>query len=279
MGRNRDQAIQIHGGNSFDAGSGDEAGYVPLDLLWRAVVEQRHRDLDRRAGVERRNRAVPGDPSGGDDVGPYCSAFSAVAFWERQSGQPDVAHSGPQLGRERLRTVDVLGERSDGARGLTVDRGFRGSDFSRDEIEEFINGHTGDSAPGMNRPTPGQVSQVLDQATPTPLTGRLAMSLRVICGGRRVARAGLRSPKPSCGRWRAGLVSSPCAAGVPARAARNLSHIDLFALFHLISALVYQSGSVLLPQACVIELRTGLIGRITDDISRPRSRFRGLQAW
>jgi hypothetical protein len=52
--------------------------------------------------------------------------------------------------------------------------GFRGSDFGRDEIEEFINGHTGDSMPGMNRPTPAQVSQVLDQATPTPLTGQNA---------------------------------------------------------------------------------------------------------
>jgi hypothetical protein len=47
--------------------------------------------------------------------------------------------------------------------------GFRGSDFSRDEIEEFVNGHTGDSMPGMNRPTPQQVKQVLDDAQPVRL--------------------------------------------------------------------------------------------------------------
>lgn len=52
--------------------------------------------------------------------------------------------------------------------------GFRGSGFSRNEIEQFINGHTGDSMAGMNRPTPAQVSQVLDQATPTPITGQNA---------------------------------------------------------------------------------------------------------
>ncbi len=87
------------------------------------------------------------------------------------AGGGDLARHAAGDDRTQVMRTDHTGA-SDGEFEPT--EGFRGSDFSRDEIEEFINGHTGDSMPGMNRPTPAQVSQVLDQATPTPLTGQHA---------------------------------------------------------------------------------------------------------
>jgi exonuclease VII small subunit len=52
--------------------------------------------------------------------------------------------------------------------------GFRGSEFSKDEIVEFINGHTGDADPTMARPSPAQVEAALTRGTPTKIPGRNA---------------------------------------------------------------------------------------------------------
>lgn len=64
--------------------------------------------------------------------------------------------------------------------------GFRSSEFSRDEIEEFINGHTGDSMPGLNKPTPQQVRQVLDKATPVRLPGQNAEEFVATVNGEKI---------------------------------------------------------------------------------------------
>jgi hypothetical protein len=52
--------------------------------------------------------------------------------------------------------------------------GFRGSEFSKDEIVEFINGHTGDADPTLARPSPAQVEAALTRGTPTKIPGRNA---------------------------------------------------------------------------------------------------------
>lgn len=52
--------------------------------------------------------------------------------------------------------------------------GFRGSEFSKDEIVEFINGHTGDADPTMDRPNTAQVKAALARGTPTKISGRNA---------------------------------------------------------------------------------------------------------
>jgi hypothetical protein len=51
---------------------------------------------------------------------------------------------------------------------------FRGSGFGRDEIEQFINGHTGDKNPVMDRPTEAQVHDALTKGEPTRLQGQNA---------------------------------------------------------------------------------------------------------
>jgi hypothetical protein len=53
--------------------------------------------------------------------------------------------------------------------------GFRGSEFSKDEITEFINGHTGDANPAMNRrPISTEVEDALTKGTPERLPGQNA---------------------------------------------------------------------------------------------------------
>jgi hypothetical protein len=47
--------------------------------------------------------------------------------------------------------------------------GFRGSEYSQDEIEQFINGHTGDRDPTMKRPSAQQVNAALTKGTPVRL--------------------------------------------------------------------------------------------------------------
>jgi len=54
--------------------------------------------------------------------------------------------------------------------------GFRGSEYSQDEIEQFVQGHTGDGNPVMNRPSPAQVNAALNKATPVRLEGQNAES-------------------------------------------------------------------------------------------------------
>ena len=54
--------------------------------------------------------------------------------------------------------------------------GFRGSEYNQDEIEQFVNGHTGDGDPAMNRPTQDQVNAALNKGTPVKLEGQNAES-------------------------------------------------------------------------------------------------------
>ncbi|MFJ8813037.1 polymorphic toxin-type HINT domain-containing protein [Amycolatopsis thermoflava] len=65
-------------------------------------------------------------------------------------GVPTGGRNGDQLGRE----------------------GFHGSDYSLDEIVEFVNGHTGDGNPAMVRPSAAEVETALRQAGPRQLEGQ-----------------------------------------------------------------------------------------------------------
>jgi hypothetical protein len=55
--------------------------------------------------------------------------------------------------------------------------GFRGSQYSRDEIAEFINGHTGDGDPTMVRPSPSEIENALS-SEPEKLDGQNAELFR-----------------------------------------------------------------------------------------------------
>ncbi|GIF24274.1 hypothetical protein BJ973_007754 [Actinoplanes tereljensis] len=52
--------------------------------------------------------------------------------------------------------------------------GFRGSEFSKDEIAEFVNGHTGDGNPAMGRPSSAEIDAALSNGTPQKLAGQNA---------------------------------------------------------------------------------------------------------
>lgn len=52
--------------------------------------------------------------------------------------------------------------------------GFRGSEFSKDEIVEFVNGHTGDGNSAMGRPTPAEVDIALSKGSPEKMGNRNA---------------------------------------------------------------------------------------------------------
>ncbi|WP_051970087.1 WXG100 family type VII secretion target [Kitasatospora azatica] len=52
--------------------------------------------------------------------------------------------------------------------------GFRDSEFSKDEIVEFVNGHTGDGNPTMGRPSRSQIDDALTKGTPQKLPGQNA---------------------------------------------------------------------------------------------------------
>jgi len=56
--------------------------------------------------------------------------------------------------------------------------GFRGSEYSKDEYVQFVNGHTGDADPAMPRPSQAQVEEALDKATPEKLPGQNAELFR-----------------------------------------------------------------------------------------------------
>lgn len=58
--------------------------------------------------------------------------------------------------------------------GYEPTEGFRGSEFSKDEIVDFVNGHTGDGNPVLGRPTPGEVEAALSKGAPEKLAGRNA---------------------------------------------------------------------------------------------------------
>jgi hypothetical protein len=65
-------------------------------------------------------------------------------------------------------------EQQTGRRAPEDSADFRGSGFGRDEIEQFINGHTGDKNPVMGRPTEAQVHDALTKGEPTRLQGQNA---------------------------------------------------------------------------------------------------------
>ncbi|HEX5203380.1 MAG TPA: hypothetical protein VFW27_25900 [Actinoplanes sp.] len=52
--------------------------------------------------------------------------------------------------------------------------GFRGSEFSKDEIVEFVNGHTGDGNVAMGRPSSAEVDAALTKGNPVRLEGQNA---------------------------------------------------------------------------------------------------------
>ncbi len=85
-----------------------------------------------------------------------------------------VHNSGPNCG------VGLGGKNGDRRGG----EGFHGSEYSLDEITEFVNGHTGDGNPAMGRPSAAEVETTLRQAGPRQLDGQ--NSSRFDYGGVRV---------------------------------------------------------------------------------------------
>jgi hypothetical protein len=67
---------------------------------------------------------------------------------------------------------------SGGGDDYVPEEGFRGSEYTKDEYVEFINGHTGDADPTMPRPTPAQVDEALNKGTPQKLDGQNAELFR-----------------------------------------------------------------------------------------------------
>jgi hypothetical protein len=61
--------------------------------------------------------------------------------------------------------------------GYEPTEGFRGSEFSKDEIVEFINGHTGGGDPTMGRPSPAEIENALS-SKPERLSGQNAELFR-----------------------------------------------------------------------------------------------------
>jgi hypothetical protein len=58
--------------------------------------------------------------------------------------------------------------------GFQPVEGFRGREFSKDEIVEFVNGHTGDANPVLGRPGSAEVEEALTKGIPQQLEGRNA---------------------------------------------------------------------------------------------------------
>ncbi|MFD0499431.1 MULTISPECIES: polymorphic toxin-type HINT domain-containing protein [Streptomyces violaceusniger group] len=73
-----------------------------------------------------------------------------------------VHNSGPNCG------VPLGGKNGDHLGG----EDFHGSEYSLDEITEFVNGHTGDGNPTMGRPSAAEVETTLRQAGPRQLEGQ-----------------------------------------------------------------------------------------------------------
>ncbi|HWH01370.1 MAG TPA: Hint domain-containing protein, partial [Pilimelia sp.] len=69
-----------------------------------------------------------------------------------------VHNTGPDCGT-------AFGRMADGAKD------FHGSEYSLDEITEFVNGHTGDGNPLMGRPSRTEVEAALRNAVPEPMPG------------------------------------------------------------------------------------------------------------
>ncbi|MFI5759113.1 hypothetical protein, partial [Streptomyces sp. NPDC051569] len=73
-----------------------------------------------------------------------------------------VHNSGPNCG------VPAGGKNGDRLGG----EDFHGSDYSLDEMVEFVNGHTGGGNPAMGRPSATEVETTLRQAGPRQLDGQ-----------------------------------------------------------------------------------------------------------
>lgn len=58
--------------------------------------------------------------------------------------------------------------------GYEPTEGFRGSEFSKDEIVQFINGHTDNVNPAMGRPSQEQIEAALTEGTGQKVSGRNA---------------------------------------------------------------------------------------------------------
>lgn len=56
--------------------------------------------------------------------------------------------------------------------------GFRGSEFSKDEFIQFVNGHTGDAHPTMERPTLAEIDDALTKGRPERIEGQNAEIFR-----------------------------------------------------------------------------------------------------
>jgi len=65
---------------------------------------------------------------------------------------------------------------SGGSEEFEPTEGFRGSEFSKDEIVEFINGHTDDGNPVLDRPSQAQIEAALTKGKPVRLPGQNAES-------------------------------------------------------------------------------------------------------
>jgi hypothetical protein len=81
-----------------------------------------------------------------------------------------MMHAASDDGVSPMRT-DHTGSGGD---DFVPDEGFRGSEFSKDEIAEFVNGHTGDGDVTMGRPTSAEVDDALTKGTPERLPGQNA---------------------------------------------------------------------------------------------------------
>ncbi|MFI9387635.1 putative T7SS-secreted protein [Kutzneria sp. NPDC052558] len=141
-----DTATTIAGAALTVVGAGGEVGGIALDATG--------------AG------AVLGVPTNIASAGVIATGMAMTA-----AGGGDLARHAAGDDEVEVMRTDHTGAEDE---AFEPNDGFRGSEFNRDEIEEFINGHTGDSMPGMNRPSPQQVSEVLDKATPVRLPGQNA---------------------------------------------------------------------------------------------------------
>ena len=142
-----DVATMVAGAAVTVLGAGGELGGAALDLT----------------GIG----AVVGMPAGVVSAGVIATGVAMVAG----SGENLSGHAAGDDAVEPFATDNVAAA-PEGAYQPT--EGFRGSEFSRDEIEQFINGHTGDRMPGWTRPTPHQISRILDEATPVQVEGQNA---------------------------------------------------------------------------------------------------------
>ena len=131
------------------------------------------------AGVEGLGDSVDNAVSSGiNDLGNAVGGPAGDALIGAAGGLDDLGEGLDDLAAGAYGALgDVVGGETGAAyRDLGTDIGengydpefdFEGTEFSRDEIEQFINGHTGDQNPAFPRPTESQVEQTLEHGTRT----------------------------------------------------------------------------------------------------------------